>query len=793
MAGSNGLSIHDRPNSYIGRSVPRPNLSRLLKGRGSYADDVKLPRMLHVAFLRSSLAHAEIIKIETDKASAAYGVVAVFTGKELAEVCSPWVGVVTHLEGMRSPPQDVLAVDRVRWQGEPVVAVVAQTRALAEDAIELIEVKYKELPLAVDMKTAMDVDAEVIHKDYENNLCWERNVNAGDVKSAFAEADVVIEEEFQFGRHTGVTLESRSIVADYDPSEEMLTLYQSTQAPHMKQALFAKHLQLEEHKIRIICRDVGGAFGLKAHAYGDEFATAAISKILGRPVKFVADRMESFLADIHARDHVVKGKIAVSKAGKILAIEIDDLTGIGPYSVYPRSSGMEVNQICNLTGGPYKFENYKARGRVVFLNKPPMCQYRAVGHPIAITVTEGLVEMAASAIGMESMKMRKLNMVADDDYPNKTVSGIPLENLSHQASTDKLMGMINYDEIRDEQKKLRQEGIYRGVGFAALIEVTNPGPAFYGVGGAPISAQDGCSVKLDAKGNLIVGTSITEQGQGAESVISQVVATAVGITPDKIKVISGDTENTPYGGGTWASRGTGIGGEAAAKAGKVIRDNILDVAGILLQNEPSTLDIQNNQVVNKSDGAERMSVEEIGRVVYYRGDTLPKDFQAEMVAVQHYFPKSYPFAFTNSVHCSHLEVDVNTGFIKLLKHWAVEDCGTVINPQNVDDQVRGGIVQGIGGALYEECIYNDQGQLLNGNLADYLVPMSAELPDIVVGHVESKTFESDLGAKGAGEAGTAGAPAAIMNALNDALMPFNARLTRQPFTPQKVLEAIGKI
>ena len=793
MAGSDGLSIHDRPNSYIGRSVPRPNLARLLKGRGSYADDVKLPRMVHVAFLRSPLAHADIVKIETDKASSATGVIAVYNGKDLAKVCSPWVGVVTHLEGMRSPPQNLLAVDRVRWQGEPVVAVVAQTRALAEDAIELIEVKYKELPLAVDMKTALDDDTEVIHKEYENNLCWERNVNAGDVDAAFAEADVIVEEEFQFGRHTGVTLESRSIVADYDPGEEMLTLYQSTQAPHMKQALFAKHLELDEHKIRIICRDVGGAFGLKAHAYGDEFATAAISKILGRPVKFVADRMESFLADIHARDHVVKGKIGVSKAGKILAIEIDDLTGIGPYSVYPRSSGMEVNQICNLTGGPYKFDNYRARGRVVFQNKPPMCQYRAVGHPIAITVTEGLVEMAASAIDMESIEMRKLNMVADDDYPNKTVSGIPLENLSHQASTDKLMEMVNYKEIRDEQKKLRKEGIYRGVGFAALIEVTNPGPAFYGVGGAPISAQDGCSVKLDAKGNLIVGTSITEQGQGAESVISQVVATAVGITPDKIKVISGDTENTPYGGGTWASRGTGIGGEAAAKAGKVIRDNVLDVAGILLQSEPNTLDIQNNQVVNKSDGAERMSVAEISRVVYYRGDTLPKDFQAEMMAVQHYFPKSYPFAFTNSVHCCHLEVDVNTGFIKLLKHWAVEDCGTVINPQNVDDQVRGGVVQGIGGALYEECIYNEQGQLLNGNLADYLVPMAVELPDIVVGHVESKTFESDLGAKGAGEAGTAGAPAAIMNALNDALMPFDVRLTRQPFTPQKVLEALGKL
>ena len=793
MSGTEGLSIHDRPNSYIGRSVPRPNLPRLLKGRGSYADDFSLPRMLHVAFLRSPYAHADIVSIKTEKAKEGAGVIAVFTGKEIAEVCSPWVGVVTHLEGLRSPPQNALAVDRVRWQGEPLAAVVAESRAIAEDMLELIEVEYKELPLAVDMEKALDSDAVVIHDEYEDNLCWERNVDVGDVDAAFADADVVIEEEYQFGRHTGVTLESRSIVADYDAGEEMLTLYQSTQAPHMKQALFAKHLELEEHKIRIICRDVGGAFGLKAHAYGDEFATAAISKILKSPVKFVADRMESFLSDIHARDHVVKGKIGVSKDGKILALQIDDLTGIGPYSVYPRSSGMEINQVMNLSGGPYVFGNYRARGRVVFQNKPPMCQYRAVGHPIAISVTESLVELAASAIEMESMEMRKLNMAADDDYPNKTVTGIPLENLSHQASTDKLMEMVDYVQIREEQKKLRKEGIYRGVGFAALIEVTNPGPAFYGVGGAPISAQDGCSVKLDTKGNLIVGTSITEQGQGAEAVISQVVATAVGITPDKIKVISGDTENTPYGGGTWASRGTGIGGEAAAKAGKVLRGNILDVAGILLQSEPETLDIRNNQVVDNVDGNERMSVAEIGRIVYYRGDTLPKDFQAEMMAVQHYFPKNYPFAFTNSVHCSHLEVDINTGFIKLLKHWAVEDCGTVINPQSVDDQVRGGVAQGIGGALYEECLYNDKGQLLNGNLADYLVPMAVELPDVMVGHVESRTFDSELGAKGAGEAGTAGSPAAIMNAINDALSPLGAKATRQPFTPQRILEALGKV
>ena len=793
MAQTDGLSIHDRPNSYIGRSVPRPNLPRLLKGRGTYADDVTLPRMLHAAFLRSPYAHAEIRSIGLEAAQKVPGVVRIFTGEDIAEVCSPWVGVLTHLEGLRSPPQHAMAVDCVRWQGEPLVAVVAESRALAEDVLELIEVDYKELPPAVNMEKALDADAEVIHDVYENNLCWERNVNQGDVEAAFAASDVVIEEEYRFGRHTGVTLESRSIVADFDAGEGTLTLYHSTQAPHMKQALFAKHLELEEHKIRILCKDVGGAFGLKAHAYGDEFATAAMSMVLKRPVKFVADRMESFLGDIHARDHVVKGKIGVSREGKILALEIDDLTGIGPYSVYPRSSAIEINQVLNLTGGAYVFENYKARGRIVFQNKPPMCQYRAVGHPIAISVTESLIEFAASALEMASMELRQLNMAADDDYPNKTVTGIPLENLSHHASAKKLMEMVDYKQIRKEQADLRKNGIYRGIGFGALIEVTNPSPAFYGVGGAPISAQDGCSIKLDAKGNLIVGTSVTEQGQGAEAVISQVVATAVGISPEKIKIISGDTENTPYGGGTWASRGTGIAGEAAVKAGKVIRRNILDVAGILLQSEPETLDIRNNQVVDKEDGNERMSVAEIGRIVYYRGDTLPKDFQAEMMVVQHYLPKSFPFAFTNSVHCSHLEVDITTGFVKLLKHWVIEDCGTVINPQNVDDQVRGGVVQGIGGALYEECLYNEQGQLLNGNLADYLVPMAAELPDIVVGHVESRTFESDLGAKGAGEAGTAGSPAAIMNAINDALSPLGAKATTQPFTPQRILEVLGKV
>ena len=671
--------------------------------------------------------------------------------------------------------------------------MVAETRAQAEDAAELIDVDWVPLPAITNAEAALEPGSTKMHAEFDSNLCWERLIDEGDVDAAFARSKVVIEEEFIFGRHTGVTMEGRSLMADFDPGEETLTVYQSTQGPHMAQALYAKHLGLEEHKVRLICKDVGGAFGLKAHAYGDEFTTAALALMLKRPVKYIPDRLESFQADIHARDHSIKAKIGVSETGKIEAIEIDDLTGIGPFSMYPRSSAIETNQILNLTGGVYTLENYRARGRVVFQNKAMMCQYRAVGHPIATLVTEALVELAAAELDMESLELRKLNYAPDDDYPRKSVAGIPMENLSHNEALEKLRTMIGYDDLRADQAALREKGIYRGIGFGALIEVTGPGPGFYGAGGAPISAQDGATIRLDAKGNIIVANGVTEQGQGAESIVAQIAATAMGVTMDKVKVQTGDTDITPYGGGTWGSRGTGIAGEATVQAGKALRNQVLEVAGVMLQAEPQTLDIRENKIVDMDNGNERMELAEIGRVVYYRGDTLPKEFQAELIATRHYVPKEYPFSFTNGIHCSHVEVDVRTGFVKLLKHWVVEDCGTVINPMLVDEQVRGGVVQGIGGALYEECLYSDEGQLLNGNLADYLVPMAAEMPDIEVGHVCSPTAESEIGAKGAGEAGTGGAPAAILNAVNDALRPLGGKMTQNPMTPERILRALGKL
>jgi len=788
-----GLTIHDRPNSYIGRGVPRPNARRLIHGRGTFTDDIKLPRMVHVAYVRSPFAHADILSIDTSAAEAAPGVVAVVTGAEFAKRITPWEGVLTHLQGMRSPPQYPLAVDRARWQGEPVVAVVAETRAQAEDAIELVQIEWKELPAATDMMRAMDADAPVIHPEYGNNLCWERNVDVGDVDAAYASAAAVVEDSFVFSRHTGVTLEPRVIVADYNAGEEKLTVYHATQGPHMIHAILSKHLDLPEHCVRIVCKDVGGAFGIKVHTYGDEIGAAVLSVMLKRPVKFAADRLESFTSDIHARDHRIEGKMAVDKDGRITALEIDDITGIGPYSMYPRSSGIELNQVLNLAGGSYDIGSYRARGRVVFQNKPLMCQYRAVGHPIATMLTEALVEKAAQASGIDVLEFRQRNLMADDDYPRNTVSGVPLEKLSHHAALAKLTGMIDYDGLRKDQAASREKGVYRGIGFASMIEVTSPSPAFYGVGGAPISAQDGTTVRLDAKGNVIVSSSVTEQGQGAESMLAQIAATAVGVDMANVRIITGDTEMTPYGGGTWASRGTGIAGEATVRAGRALREQVLEVAGIMLQSDAGSLDIRAGKIVDADTGNERMDLAEVGRVVYYRGDTLPKDYQAELVATRHYVPKAYPFAFTNGIHCCHLEVDTDTGIVKIFGYWVVEDCGTVINPLLVDDQVRGGVVQGIGGALYEECIYSPEGQLLNGNLADYLVPMAFEMPDIEVGHVSTPTADSELGAKGAGEAGTAGAPAAITNAINDALMPLNARLTINPMTPERILNAIGKV
>jgi carbon-monoxide dehydrogenase large subunit len=777
---------------YIGQSVPRPNAQRLLQGRGAFTDDLRFPRLAHVAFFRSPYAHARIRKLDFSKALKAPGVIGVFDGRAVAEYCTPWVAVLAHLKGIKSPPQHAIAIERACWQGEACAAVVAESRSQAEDAVGLIEAEWEELPAVVDMEEAL-AGKTVIHPELGDNICFKREHDTGGVDEAFARADVVVEETYGFGRHTGVCLEGRAILADYNAAEHSLTVYHATQAPHMMQDIFSRHLGIPEASVRVIAKDVGGSYGIKVHVYPDEMATAALSVMLRRPVKFVADRLESFLSDIHAREHKVNVRLACTKAGEILAFDLDDLTAIGPYSVYPRTSGIEGNQVVNLTGGPYKHQKYRAKMHVVFTNKNVTCQYRAVGHPIAVALTEAIVDRAAMALKMDPAEFRRKNLVPDDAYPYTFPSGIKFEQLSHHQTLAKLLDIMKYDELRKEQAALRAKRIWRGIGLAAMIEVTNPSPAFYGVGGARISAQDGATLRLEPSGMVTVMCSVTEQGQGTEGIFAQIAASAVGVTLDKVRVITGDTGVTPYGGGTWASRGAGIGGEAVLLAGRALRSNMLDVAAAILKIDKAELDIRDNAVVHKLTQEAKLPLAELGRVGYFRPDTLPMDFQAELTVTRHYTPRQYGFTFTNGIQASYVEVDTDTGFVKLLKHWCVEDSGTVINPMLVDEQIRGGVVQGIGAALYEECLYGPHGQLLNGNMADYLVPMAGEMPDIVCGHVETPTKQSQLGAKGVGEAGTAGAPGAVMNAINDALAPLGARVFSMPFTPERILRALGKV
>ena len=789
------LTPLDRPHSYVGRNLSRAGAKRAVAGKGRYTDDMTLPHMLHAAFVRSPWGHARILEIDTSAAKKAAGVHLVMTGAELARMCTaPWVGTLTCFPTMKSAPEYPMAVDRACWHGEPVVMVVAETRALAEDAAELVEIQWEELPVIVDKTKALGPDAVVLHKELGDNLAFEKSIDTGDVDAAFASAHLVVEDTFDFARHTAVSLEPRVLLADWDAIAERMEVWTSSQTPHMIQYVIANTLGISDHNVRVVAPDVGGSFGLKIHTFGDEIAACAAAKALGRPVKFLADRLESFVSDIHARENLVKARMAFTSEGDLTAVDFDVLSGAGAYSQYPRTSVFEANQILNITAGPYKHKHFRANAKVVYLNKVPSSQYRAVGHPIGNSVGESLIDIAAEKLGIDPLEMRRRNVIPDHAFPTMTASGIKLADMSFTRCIDVLEERMNYTSLRAEQAELRKKGIHRGIGLATFIKGTAPGPhGYYGAGGAPISSQDACTIKLEPNGGIICAVGVTDQGQGVDDVMQQIAASALGVTMEAIRIISGDTDATPYGGGTYASRATAIGGEAVYQAARDLRAEILSLAGTLLQAKPESLDMIGGKIVDAETGKERLPLREIGRIGHFQLGQLPNSVQPQLSHTRRYRLLDDLYIFTNGIHGAQVEVDMDTGFIKILKHWVVEDCGRVINPQLADEQVRGGCVQGLGGALYEQCIYDENGQLTNGTMADYLTPMSAEMPDIDVAHVQTPTSVSELGANGVGESGTGAAPAVLMNAVNDALRPFKARVNAQPITPESVLQALGKV
>jgi carbon-monoxide dehydrogenase large subunit len=630
-----------------------------------------------------------------------------------------------------------------------------------------------------------------IHAELGDNLAFEHAFTVGDPEAAFATAAVTVELDFIFERQTGLTLEPRGLIADYNPTDFTLTVHHAHQSPFQMQDVYSRQLGIPEHKIRVIAPDVGGGFGLKLNVYAEEVAVAALSRILGRPVRFCADRLESFLSDIHHRDHTVRGRIATDASGAITAMSMDDLGCMGAYGLPMRFSIAEGMMAVMGCGAPYVFPHYTGRTRSVYVNKSPVGMYRGVGVPLACVVTEVLVDQAAAKLGMDPVAFRRLNY-HKDGAPCTSTTGYGMDSVSFQACLDKLVTGMEYDQLRAEQAALRAHGVLRGIGISTFIEPTAYGPPYYGPSGARISVQDGCTIRLEPSGKVRCVTSLTDQGQGTLTGIAQIVAGTLGVGIDDIAMVAGDTAVSPYGGGAWASRGMAIGGEAALKTALALHANILALAASITQNTPEALGLADGHVVNAVTGVPVISLEDVGRIGYFRQDTLPAGFDVQLSVTQSHVAGQQHYYMANGVQGCHLELDPETGFIKLLGHWAADDCGRVINPLQVDEQIRGGIVQGIGAALFEELSYAQDGALLNGTMADYLAPMAAEMPDITVWHVETPEASTQLGAKGVGEAGLIGAMGAVWTAVNDALRPLGVVALHQPFTPERILDAIAK-
>ena len=776
---------------HVGSRAKRPDDPRILTGRGRYVDDLLLPRMVHVAFVRSVHAHARLGRVGVGAARRAPDVVGVLTGAEAARLCKPYRGVLAHYRGMKTGAMQPLAVERVRYVGEPIVAVAATSRAAAEDAARRVAVEYEPLPAVLDPGTALAPGAPLIHEALGDNLIYETRLTAGDVAGALAAAHRVYTREFTIGRHTGVPVEPRSLVADYEPSTRALTLWISSQVPHMMQAVLAELFSLPEQRVRVIAPDVGGSFGIKIHVYQDDLAACALAQVLGRPVKWVATRRESFLTDIHARDQSVRVEVAAAADGTLTGMRAEITAAVGPYSAYPRSSVVEGGQVLRLLPGPYRLRNYDATLRVVAQNKAITSQYRAVGHPIATAVTESMVELIARDLGLDPAELRRRNLVRPDEFPYASAGGNVYDSGSYHAALETLLEAAGYDALRGEQRAARAAGRAVGIGLSCFVELTGPGAQFYGVGGAPISGQEGTTVRLEPSGAVTVLTGVTDQGQGTRTALAQIVADELGVPLEAVAVLSGDTGMVPYGGGTWASRGMPIGGSATLLAVRALRDRVRRVAAALLEAHEGDVELAEGRVHVRGSPDRALTLGQLAKTVWFRSNEL-RGVEPSLEATVHYTNPG-AWTFTNGAHLAVVEVDPETGRVRVVKYVAVDDCGTLVNPALVDGQVRGGVAQGIGGALWEHCVYDDTGQLLTTTLMDYAVPTAADLPPIDVHHLETPAPSIAGGYKGAGEGGTAGAPAAILNAVNDALAPFGVMVTEQPVTPERVLRALGRL
>jgi carbon-monoxide dehydrogenase large subunit len=771
----------------VGASVARVEDERFLRGRGRFTSDLELPGTLHVAFVRSIHAHARIVRIDSSRALASPGVRRVFTGEDLVGVLGtiglPFRKEVYPADVFKQCKWPCLAQGKVRYDGEPVAAVIADSRYLAEDGAELVEVEYEPLPPVVDPERALDADAPLLHEEFGDNVVMRVSGDEGDVEAAFRRAAVTVSERFTTNRHSAMPMEGRVVLGSAD-SEGNITLWTSTQMPHLVRSRVAELMGHPESKLRVIAPDVGGGFGLKCHVFAEEVLIAHFTRELRVPVLWTEDRREHLLGSFHAKDEIVDCEMAFAEDGTLLGMRAKILGDLGAYSADPWPSPFEVLQLAAALPGPYHLRDYQYEVTAVCTNKTTLTVYRGVGLPAAVLIQEQLMDQAARKLGMDPVEIRRKNMIRPDEFPYTSVTGLPYDSGSSTDALDKALEMISYDGFRQKQRQARKDGRYLGIGICTYIEMTTFGTRYWAPLGIEHSAYESATVRMDPQGGVALAVGTLSHGQGHATTYAQMLADELGVALEDVRLIQGDTESTPYGWGTWGSRSAVAGGGAVMGAARKVREKMARIAAHLLEVSPEDLELADGHWRVAGVPGRAVSVREVARAAVFSAWKLPEGESPGLEATHYYDPP--PVTFTNATHIATVEVDVETGAVEILRYVVAEDCGNMINPRIVEAQVVGGVAQGIGMALYEHLRYDDHGALLTASLMDYLVPSATEVPHCEVGHLETPSPFTELGVKGMGEGGTIGAPGALANAVADALSPFGVTVTDLPLTPERV-------
>lgn len=779
-------SVELRPK-LVGKRVKRTEDPRLLAGVGQYVDDMAPSGMLHVALRRSDQPHARILNIDIGEAFSVPGVIAIYDATDLESEVRPAIPT-SRMPDYYATPIWPLARGKVRYVGEPVVAVVAESRYAAEDALEHITIDYEPLPFAIRQVDAVKDDAPLLHEEAGTNTIIRREFKRGDVDAAFESAAVTVKGRFRMTRKTAVAMENRSYLAEWDARKQALTLYTSSNIPGVIRDVLSGCLGLPGTRLRVVAPDVGGSFGGKGSLYGEEILVCALARKLKRPVKFISDRLEDLSATSQAFDELIEAELAVTEDGMLIGLRADVIGDVGAYSIYPWTAALETVQVVSFLPGPYRMEHYRGRIRGVLTPKPPTGPYRGVGRPSSTFAMERLIEMAARKLGMDPVAFRRKNLVNAEEFPYRTASGIIWDKSAFQECLAGACAHVDYPNLLLERDEARREGRWVGIGLASYAELTGIGSRISVAPGMPINTgMETSKIEIDATGAITAAFGIASHGQGLETTLAQVIVDELGCTLEDIEVKHGDSALVPMSSGTYASRSAVLGGGAATLAARAVRSKVLRAAAYLMEQNVGDLDMHDGIVTSRNSNR-TMTLKEVASAVYSQMGRIPRDQREDLAASETYDP--YLGTACSSTHLAMVEVDPETYGVKVLRYVVAEDCGKIINPMIVDGQVQGAVAQGIGAALLEEIVHDDQGQAVTASLADYLVPVATSIPDIGIVHIEADLPNTIGGFRGMGEGGTIGAPATIANAVSDALSHLGVSVETLPVTPERIFQML---